>query len=171
MNIKSFIHRHQPAVPSIIWIKAGLGAALGMGFIGWLGDLTGEPLLIAPFGATCVLLFAVPNSPLAQPANVIGGHMLAAAVTLLLRHYLPADWWAIGLAVGLVIALMVAFKVTHPPAGATPVVVMLSDPGPLFLLFPMLTSSIVLVLFAWLVHRLPPHTAYPMAPEIEGEGV
>ena len=155
----------------MVWVKAGLGAALGMGFIGWLGDLTHETLLIAPFGATCVLLFAVPNSPLAQPANVIGGHMLAASVTLLLRIFLPPEWWGIAIAVGLVIGLMVAFRLTHPPAGATPVVVMLSDPGLLFLVFPMLTSSVVLVMIAYLVHRLPPHTVYPIVPEVEGEGV
>jgi len=171
MKIRAFIHRHQPDVPILVSAKSGLGAALGMGIIGLLGYLTHEPLLIAPFGATCVLLFAVPHSPLAQPANVIGGHMLAAAVTLLLRIFLPPEWWAIALAVGLVIGLMVALRLTHPPAGATPVVVMLSDPGAIFLLFPMLTSSVLLVMIAYLVHRMPPHTVYPVVPEIEGEGV
>jgi len=171
MSLRSFIHRHQSGLPVIVWMKAGLGAALGMGFIGWLGDLTHEPLLIAPFGATCVLLFAVPSSPLAQPANVIGGHLLAASVALLLRTFLPPDWWAIALTVGLVIGLMGAFRLTHPPAGATPVVVMLGDPGPVFLLIPMLTSSVLLVLIAYLVHKIPPHTVYPNVPEVDGDGV
>ena len=135
---------------------------LGMGFVGWLGQVTGEPFLIAPFGASCVLLFAVPNSPLSQPANLIGGHMLATLVALALRAYLPPEWWAIGITVGVVIALMVALRVTHPPAGATPVVVFLTDPGPIFLLFPILTGCIALIVIAIVVHKLPPRTAYPM---------
>ncbi len=141
---------------------------LGMGFVGWLGSVTTEPFLIAPFGASCVLLFGVPQSPLSQPANVIGGHMLATAVTLGLRSFLPPDWWAVALAVGLVIGLMVAFRLTHPPAGATPVVIMLSDPGPMFLLEPMLFGTVALVAIAYVVHRLPPRTSYPLIDEPEG---
>ena len=165
MNMLSFFHRHQPELHCACWIKSGLGAMLGMGFVGWLGVVSGHPFLIAPFGASCVLLFAVPKSPLAQPANVIGGHRLAAAVTLVLRVWLPPDWWAVGIAVGLVIGLMVAFRVTHPPAGATPVVVMLTDPGPMFLLFPIFSGCLVLIAIAWVVHKLPPHTVYPMVYE------
>lgn len=138
---------------------------LGMGFVGWLGHVSGEPFLIAPFGASCVLLFAVPKSPLAQPANVLGGHVLATVVALLLRAWLPPDWWAIGLTVGLVIGLMVALRITHPPAGATPVVVMLSDPGPMFLIFPIISGCFVLLAIAFVVHKLPPHTVYPLAHE------
>jgi len=147
------------------WIKSGLGAMVGMGFVGWLGSVTAEPFLIAPFGASCVLLFGVPKSPLAQPANVIGGHMLATVVTLGLRSFLPPDWWAVAIAVGLVIGLMVAVRLTHPPAGATPVVIMLSDPGPMFILEPMLLGTVALVVIAWVVHKLPPHTPYPMVRE------
>lgn len=147
------------------WIKSGLGAMVGMGFVGWLGSVTAEPFLIAPFGASCVLLFGVPKSPLAQPANVIGGHMLAAVVALGFRSFLPPDWWAVAIVVGLVIGLMVAVRLTHPPAGATPVVIMLSDPGPMFLLEPMLVGTVALVAIAWVVHKLPPHTPYPMVQE------
>lgn len=165
MNLLSFFRRHQPELHCACWIKSGLGAMLGMGFVGWLGQVTGEPFLIAPFGASCVLLFAVPKSPLSQPANVIGGHMLATAVALVLRAWLPPDWWAVGITVGLVIGLMVALRVTHPPAGATPVVVFLTDPGPMFLLFPIFIGCIVLIAIAWAVHKLPPHTPYPMVQE------
>ncbi len=165
MNLKSFFRRHQPEMHCACWIKSGLGAMVGMGFVGWLGSVTAEPFLIAPFGASCVLLFGVPKSPLAQPANVIGGHMLAAVVALGFRSFLPPDWWAVAIVVGLVIGLMVAVRLTHPPAGATPVVIMLSDPGPMFLLEPMLVGTVALVAIAWVVHKLPPHTPYPMVQE------
>ncbi|MCP5366988.1 MAG: HPP family protein [Hyphomicrobiales bacterium] len=133
-----------------------------MGLVGWLGQASGVPFLIAPFGASCVLLFAVPGSPLAQPANVIGGHVLATALALALRAVLPPDWWAISLAVGLVIGAMVALRLTHPPAGADPVVVFLADPGWTFLLAPVLAGAVALVAVAALYHRLPPRTAFPM---------
>ncbi|MHA1597926.1 MAG: HPP family protein [Alphaproteobacteria bacterium] len=171
MNILELIRRHQPGLPCVCWIKSGIGAMIGMGFVGWLGHVTGEPFLIAPFGASCVLLFAVPSSPLSQPANVIGGHMLATMVALSMRAFLPPEWWAVAIVVGLVIGLMVAFRLTHPPAGATPVVVMLSDPGPMFLLFPMLTGSIALVLIAYAVHKMPPHAVVAEVVEREGENV
>lgn len=162
----SFFRRHQPELHSAFWIKSGIGAMLGMGFVGWLGSVTAQPFLIAPFGASCVLLFGVPKSPLAQPANVIGGHMLATVVTLGLRMFLPPDWWAIAIVVGIVIGLMVATRLTHPPAGATPVVIMLSDPGPMFLLEPMLFGTVALVAIAYVVHRVPPKTVYPLPHEL-----
>ena len=84
---------------------------------------------MAPFGATCVLLFSVPNSPLSQPANVIGGHLVSTAIGLLLHAMLPVEWWSLGLAVGLAIAAMAVLRVTHPPAGADPLVVFFDSPG------------------------------------------
>lgn len=160
--MRRFIHRHLPSHNVPAWIKSGVGATLAMGIIGWIGVISHEPLLIAPFGASCVLLFAVPNSPLAQPANVIGGHMVASVVALILLMVLPAEWWAIALAVGASITAMAALRLIHPPAGAVPVVIFLSDPGWSFLLVPIFTGSLVLVGVATLIHRLPPRTMYPL---------
>lgn len=160
--VKRFIHRHLPSHGAAPWIKSGIGAALAMGIIGWIGEISHEPLLIAPFGASCVLLFAVPSSPLAQPANVIGGHVTASVVALLMLMVLPAEWWAIALTVGVAITAMAALRVTHPPAGAVPVVIFLSNPGWDFLLVPILTGSLVLVGVATLMHMIPPRTPYPL---------
>lgn len=143
-------------------VKAGIGGALGIGFVSWLGVVSGIPLLIAPFGATAVLVFAVPDSPLAQPANVIGGHMLATIVSMGLYAVLPHTWWAIGLAVGGVIFLKAALRLTHPPAGADPIVVFLSDPGLDFLYLIVPTGAIVLVAIAVAIHRFPPRGVYPL---------
>lgn len=144
------------------WLKAGLGATIAMGLIGWIGEISHEPLLIAPFGASCVLLFAAPTSPLAQPINVIAGHFVASALALLLHVVLPGEWWAISIAVGASIALMAALRITHPPAGADPVVIFLSDPGWSFLIVPIFTGALVLVGVATLVHMAPPRTTYPL---------
>ena len=160
--VKRFLHRHQPANDAGSWIKSGLGAALAMGIVGGIGVVSHEPLLIAPFGASCVLLFAVPHSPLAQPMNVIGGHMVASVLGLALHMVLPSEWWAIALVVGLSISVMAALRIIHPPAGADPVVIFLSDPGWSFLLVPIFTGCLVLVGIATLVHMIPPRTPYPL---------
>lgn len=143
-------------------MKAGLGAALGMAAVGLFGELSDAPFLIAPFGASCVLLFSVPQSPLAQPMNVIGGHLVASALAIGLRGFLPPDWWAIALAVGAAIAVMAMLRITHPPAGADPVVIFLTDPGWSFLLVPILPGCLVLIGIATLVHMIPPKTIYPL---------
>ncbi|GIZ16513.1 hypothetical protein RCZ15_24140 [Capnocytophaga catalasegens] len=80
---------------------------------------------MAPFGATCVLAFGVPNSPLAQPRNIIGGHLISTLIELLCL-YLPGNqWYSLALGVGLSIGIMQLTKTTHPPAGADPIVVIL----------------------------------------------
>ena len=116
---------------------------------------------MAPFGATCVLFFSVPTSPLSQPINVIAGHLISTAIGLALHTFLPFSWWAIGLAVGLAIVAKAALRVTHPPAGADPLVVFLDNPGWDYLDFPVFTGSIALILIAWIFHRIPPVIHYP----------
>jgi CBS-domain-containing membrane protein len=153
--------RHQPGQSLPAVIKAGLGGALAIATVAWLSQVTGNLLLMAPFGATCVLLFSAPNSPLSQPANVIGGHVLSTAVGLLLQGFLPGQWWTLGLAVGLAIAVMASLRVTHPPAGADPLVVFFDNPGWEFLVLPVALGSIALVTIAWIFHAVPPRHIYP----------
>ncbi len=157
----SLLFRHQPGQPLTVVVKAGLGGLLAIGAVAWLGRVTGNLLLMAPFGATCVLLFSVPNSPLSQPANVIGGHLVSTAIGLLLHAMLPVEWWSLGLAVGLAIAAMAALRVTHPPAGADPLVVFFDNPGWAYLGLPVASGSLALIMIAWLFHRLPPSIVYP----------
>lgn len=132
---------------------AGLGGLTAIGVVGASTAYGHTPLVMAPFGASCVLLFSVPASPLSQPANVIGGHVIATLVGLVLRLLLPDAWWAAALAVGIAIALMAALRVTHPPAGADPLVVFATDPGLTFLFLPVLSGALMLVCVATLFHR------------------
>jgi CBS-domain-containing membrane protein len=135
---------------------------LAIGFIAWLGDVSGTPLLIGPFGATCVLLFAMPDSPLSQPANVVGGHLLATGLSLALAPVLPATPMGMAMAVGAALAAMLVLRITHPPAGADPLLVLTLHPDWSFLVVPVLVGSLVLVLMALIIHRLPPVRAYPL---------
>nr|WP_296984317.1 HPP family protein [uncultured Desulfovibrio sp.] len=152
--------RHQSPLSKKSVVLAGLGGLVGIALTGALTAFGTVPLLMAPFGASCVLLFTVPDSPLSQPANVIGGHVISTLVGLVLRMMLPDQWWAWALAVGLAIALMAALRVTHPPAGADPLVVFAANPGFEYLLFPVLTGSCLLVVIAGIFHKAS-GTLYP----------
>ncbi len=159
--LHKFLSRKQPVESYIKAIKAGIGGAIAIATLVLLGRVTDSPLLMAPFGATCVLLFSLPKSPLSQPINVIAGHVVSITIGLALNYFLPLDWWSIGLAVGLAIAAMSALRVTHPPAGADPVVVFFSNPGWEYIIFPVAIGSIILVVTAWAFHKIPPKTNYP----------
>ncbi len=109
--------------------RAGLGAALGLLLTGLMLRGTGLGWLIAPFGATAVLAYAVPSSPLAQPWSVIAGNTLSALVALAVLTALPQTSVAVPLAVGLAIAAMLAARALHPPGGAVALLVSLGSPG------------------------------------------
>lgn len=98
--------------------RAGLGAALALVMTGLALRAGGIGWLIAPFGASAVLIYAVPNSPLAQPWSVIIGNASAAATALALVAALPVADWSLALAVGVAIAVTLALRALHPPAGA-----------------------------------------------------
>ncbi|MFG1361568.1 HPP family protein [Xanthobacter pseudotagetidis] len=145
-------------------MKSGAGGMLGMGLVAGLAAFTDLPFLIAPFGASAVLLFAHPATPLAQPANVVGGYALAAMVGLALALLFPGAWWAAALGVGLAIAIMLAFRVSHPPAGAVPILMVVAPGDPMALVGVVVTGSLALVALAILYHRLPPRHDYPRRP-------
>lgn len=127
-------------------LLAGLG---GCGVILLLAELTvrlEHALLIAPFGASCVLVFGLPQSPLAHPRNVIGGHLIATATGLAVLALLGATPLAFGASVGLAIAAMLLTGTVHPPAGADPIVVILAGAGWSFLFIPVLAGAVTIVL-------------------------
>ena len=162
LMLRRLLSRKQPAESYAKAIKAGVGGATAIATLVLLGYISDSPLLMAPFGATCVLLFSLPQSPLSQPINVIGGHVVSVTIGLVLNYYLPMDWWSVGLAVGFAIAIMASLRVTHPPAGADPIVVFFSNPGWEYIIFPVALGSLALVITAWLFHKIPPKIDYPL---------
>ncbi|MEC4089244.1 HPP family protein [Pseudoalteromonas rubra] len=136
-------------------LSAGLGSMLAIMVLALLGrNDQGYWLLMAAFGASCVLIFAVPDSPLAKARNVIAGHSLTALIGVVFVFCLPVNPFTLGLATGLAVALMVLTKTVHPPAGANPLFIMLSGQGWTFLLFPVLTGAVSLVILGRSYHLL-----------------
>ena len=109
--------------------RAGLGAGLALLLAGLALRGTGLGWLIAPFGASAVLVYAAPNSPLAQPWSVVVGSTLSALVALAVLTALPQADVAVPLAVGLAIAAMLATRALHPPGGAVALLVALGGSG------------------------------------------
>lgn len=159
---RRFIHRHQSRQCLPSWTKAGLGVVLALSTVAMLDQAGGAPLLAAPLGASAVLVFGMPDSPLSQPSSVIGSHLVATFIGLLFDHFLPGGWVSMVLSVAVVMVVLAGLRLTHPPAGADPLVVMMSHPGWGFLFLPVLAGAVTLVAVAVLIHRLPPRATYPL---------
>lgn len=131
----------------------GVGSALAIFIIAWLAHSVHKPLLIAPFGASCVVLFLSPNSEFARPRNIVGGYLISSLVGLALLALMPGVWWSAAVAVGLSIALMRLTHTVHPAAAALPLVILLTQPSWQFLLMPTLAGVGLLLLTAWVYHK------------------
>jgi len=149
---------------------ACLGAFVGIALVGLgtallHGDGHQAPWIVAPIGASAVLLFAVPASPMAQPWPIVGGNVLSAFVGLAVVHLVDERTLAIGLAVGLSIAVMSLARCLHPPGGAMALTVALAgsdvaSSSALFPLAPVGLDALALVVAGWAFHRVSGH-AYP----------
>lgn len=149
-------------------------AATGLLCRGILLHLSVAPALIAPMGASAVLLYAVPASPLAQPWPVIGGNTLSALVGILVARLIPDPMVAGAVAVGGAIAVMSLTRSLHPPGGASALTATIGGPAVLhagfgFALYPVAVNSLLMVIAAWAFHRFSGHS-YPHRPAIAAAG-
>lgn len=138
-----------------------LSATTAIAAIGWMTGLVGHRLLIGSFGASVVLLFGANDSPLAQPRNVIGGHLVSAAVAVAVVALLGSTPFSMALAVGLAIFAMNLTDTTHPPGGATALIGVQGGVGPEFVLFPVLAGAVVLLAMACFTNNVVYHRSYP----------
>jgi CBS domain-containing membrane protein len=164
--------RGKTPTPPLAALRGGGGALLGLlltGVLGRLlgggGDLLSHPLLVAPIGASAVLVFAVPASPLAQPRAVIGGNIVSALVGVTVAMAVPNALLAAPLAVGLAIGVMMLLGCLHPPGGAVALITVIggaavTKAGYLFALNPVALDSVLLTLAGMVYGRLTGHS-YP----------
>lgn len=155
-----------PPRPSVALLLKGLiGGFVGILVLSYLGDISGVPWIMAPFGATCAILFAAPTSPLAQPRNVIGGHLITSSVGLAALYGLGDSILVMSLAVGVAIMMMQFFRAVHPPAGANPLIIILAGQniiGLSFLVTPVLIGSVMLVLIAAVINNWGKENRWPV---------
>lgn len=145
--------RAQPYMSLGTILLSGVGVIVAVSVLGLIAELTGHPLLIASFGASCALICVLPSAPVSRPINMLGGHLVATAAGLAMLEIAPASWWTMGLATGVGVMLMTGLRVLHPPAAAMPILVILTDPGWMFLLTPVMAGAAVITVIAE-VYRL-----------------
>ena len=147
-----------------------IGSFCGIGLIGLIQSaylpLSDNLFLVGSFGASSVLIYGVINSPLAQPRNLLGGHVLCAIVGVVVNDLVPYTWVAAALAVSLSIVLMQVTKTLHPPGGATALIAIIGSGkikslGFMYVLTPILTGVIVLLLVALIFNNITINRSYP----------
>ena len=118
--------------------------------------------LIASFGSTMVLLYGYPESPFAQPKNIILGHFLTALVGIIFLNYVPLPVFVnIPLAVGFGVMFMILLKVTHPPAGGNPIIVIIGSVSYGYLINPIILGALIVILFGVVLNRFVLRKKYP----------
>lgn len=159
------------------WLRGALGAALAIilsAVVTWLllgSKSAALPWLVAPLGASAVLVFAVPASPLAQPWSVVGGNLISAAIGIGTGMYTGSAMLAPGLAVGVAIAVMTFTRCLHPPGGACALLCALGAAGgeawTWVYLLPIAANVLTLALVGMIYNNLTghswPHRAPPPA--------
>ena len=134
---------------------SSLGAFVCIGFLAYLNSsIEGAIWLIPPFGASMVLVMAVYDSPLAKPKNLILGHILSALSGVIIFYLLGNTFISLGLGVALAVFVMMMTNTVHPPAGANPIIVILTGQSISFVFLPVAVGAVIIVVFAYLYNRL-----------------
>jgi CBS domain-containing membrane protein len=153
----------------ILWTF--LGGFFGIGIIGFISSqyfsLHDNLFLIGSFGASAVLVYGATNSPLAQPRNLVGGHLVSAVVGVAIYKLIPGEMWlSSALAVSTAIVMMQITKTIHPPGGATALIANIGSEkikalGFTYVFSPVFTGVMILLLVALIFNNIPKNRFYP----------
>ena len=143
-------------------IVSGISAALVIGVLAFLTLRTSAGIwLMFSFGATVFIVFVLYNLETAQPKNIFFGHLVSVLVGIIFNETIGFSFYSLGLSVGVAVALMVYLKVMHPPAASNPLVVLFTDVSFDFILFPIITGAIVIILMSVLINKIILKRNYP----------
>ncbi len=143
---------------------AAIGGFICIGFLSYLNmSIDGSVWLIPPFGASMVLVMAVHESPLAQPKNLILGHVLSALSGVLIYTLLGQTFYSLGAGVALAIFVMMITNTIHPPAGANPIIVILGGKSISFIFLPVAVGALIIIIFAIIYNKILGRN-YPKSP-------
>ncbi len=153
----------------IMW--SWIGGFLGVAAVAWTDNYffegTDLALMIGSFGASAVLIYGAIRSPLAQPRNLVGGHIFSAIVGVTCwKFFNQYPWLAEAMAVASCIAIMHLTRTLHPPGGATGLIAVIGSPaihkmGYLYVLIPAVLGPIILLCVALIINNIPESRRYP----------
>jgi CBS-domain-containing membrane protein len=157
------------SLSEIFW--SWIGAFFGIGAVAFINynifKGTDLVMIIGSFGASAVLIYGAIRSPLAQPRNLIGGHIISAIVGVTIYKVLHNQMWlAAAVAVATAIAIMHATRTLHPPGGATALIAVIGSPkvhnlGYLYAVIPAGLGAVIMLLIAVLINNIPANRQYP----------
>ena len=143
-------------------IAAGISAAIVISILAYLTlEKSSGIWLMFSFGATVFLVFVLYDLETAQPKNIFFGHLISILVGIIFNETVGLSFYSLGLSVGIAVVLMVYFKVMHPPAASNPLVALTMDLSFDFILFPVITGTIIIILMSVLINKIILKRNYP----------
>ena len=117
--------------------------------------------LVFSFGSSALILFVFHDSKFAQPKNIFFGHLISIIIGISINELIGISFISLGLSVGICVSVMMYLKIVHPPAAANPLIALFADVSYDFILFPIITGSIMLILISFLINRFVLGREYP----------
>jgi len=145
-------------------IIAGLFSAITIGVLTLLTYKTQFGLfLISSFGSSMLLIFGYPESPFAQPKNIFFGHLLTSLIGMFFLYLILLPLYIIiPISVGFGVGLMILLKISHPPAGANPIIVIMGSASPDYLINPIIIGTGIILIFGVVLNRFILKKKYPI---------
>ena len=143
-------------------LLSGISAAVVIGILAFLTLRTSAGIwLMFSFGATVFLVFALHDLETAQPKNIFWGHLVSVLVGIIFNETIGFSFYSLGLSVGFAVALMVYLKIMHPPAASNPIVVLFTDVSFEYILFPVISGTIAIILMSIFINKIILKRKYP----------
>ena len=143
-------------------IVAGLSASIIIGVLAFLSFETSTGFwLIFSFGSTTLIVLVFYQSEFAQPSNIFFGHLLGIIVGIIFNKFFGISFITLGLSVGTTVMLMMYLKIIHPPAAANPLIALFADVSLNYIIFPVLTGSVLIIFLTVLINKFILKRSYP----------
>ena len=117
--------------------------------------------LVFSFGSSALIIFVFYESEFAQPKSIFFGHLISVIIGILINELIGISFLSLGLSVGICVTAMIYLKIVHPPAAANPLIVLFADVSYDFIFFPIISGSIILIIFSFFINRFILRRKYP----------
>ncbi len=117
--------------------------------------------LVFSFGSSTLIVFVFHESEFAQPKNIFFGHLISIIIGILINQLMGISFLSLGLSVGVCVSVMMYLKIVHPPAAANPLIALFANVSYDFILFPIMTGSIMLIVVSFFINRFILRRQYP----------